>query len=128
MGGSTVSGKAITETAAARQDEALAVVQRLLRERGIQTRRQQRISLGLFAGTEGPALLDRPPPRSWLNWYPPELVVTGSRGWREATVTVGEREGDYLLSLRNGQGQQKVGQAEPEKVAGLITEALRAAR
>ncbi|MEU0521572.1 hypothetical protein [Streptosporangium sp. NPDC006007] len=43
-------------------------------------------------------------------------------------MTIGERSGAYLLSLRDGPDLQKVRQTEPEKVAGLITGALESAR
>ncbi|GHE38589.1 hypothetical protein GCM10017673_46200 [Streptosporangium violaceochromogenes] len=111
------------------QDKALAVVQRLLREQGIRSRCHHVISLGLSAAREGEAgAVGASGPSFWLERFPPELVVTGPQGWREATVTVGERSGVYLLALRDGPGLQKVRQGEPEKVAGLIAGALGAAQ
>ncbi|MET8340271.1 hypothetical protein [Streptosporangium canum] len=58
--------------------------------------------------------------QSWTRRYPPELTVTGSQGWCDATVTVGPRSGCYLVSLRNGSDLQKVRGEQPEKVVDLI--------
>ncbi|MGW4423812.1 hypothetical protein [Streptosporangium sp. NPDC004631] len=120
-----------------RQDRALTVVQRLLRERGIRSRCHHTISLGLSAVREGGAactdgassvIASASGPSFWLERFPPELAVTGPQGWPEATVTIGVRSGAYLLSLRNGPDLQKVARAEPEKVASLIAGALGVAR
>lgn len=112
----------IDETAAENQDRALAVVQQLLKERGVRARCHHTINLRLLASrVEETNWPDRPVLRSWLERYPPELEVIGPQGWREATVTMGPRSGFYLVSLRAGPGLQKVGREHPEKVADLIT-------
>ncbi|GAA3421296.1 hypothetical protein [Streptosporangium vulgare] len=98
-------------------DEALAVVQRLLAERGIRAHRHHTISLGLFTVPET-TWPDRPPLRSWMNRYPPELAVIGSRG-RDATVTIGACSGCYLVAVR-GSDTETVRCDEPERVLDLI--------
>jgi hypothetical protein len=100
-------------------DKALAVVQRLLTERGIRAHRHHTISLGLFANSAA-AWPDQPPLRSWMERHPPELTVKGPQGWCEATVTMGARSGSYLVSLRNGSDLQAVRSEHPEKVVDLI--------
>lgn len=100
MGDSRATRPRLGEGAVERQDRALAVVQRLLRERGIRSRCYHTISLGLSAVREdkaGSAVASGP--SFWLERFPPELVVTGPQGWREATVTIGDRSSAYLLSL-----------------------------
>ncbi|WP_329428631.1 hypothetical protein OG339_04560 [Streptosporangium sp. NBC_01495] len=107
----------VDETTVQTQDEALAVVQRLLTERGIRAHRHHTISLGLFAAPEVP-LPDRPPLRSWMNRYPPELAVIGSQG-RDATVTIGACSCCYLVAVR-GSDTETVRCEEPERVLDLI--------
>lgn len=127
----------IGEVTANRQDAALIVVQALLRKQGIRARLEHTISLGLSAVHEGGAactggassvVASASGPSFWLERFPPELVVTGPQGWREATVTIGGRSGAYLLSLRDGPDLQKIRQTEPEKAADLIARALGPAR
>ncbi|MFI6800744.1 hypothetical protein [Streptosporangium canum] len=109
----------VDEVTAEKQDKALAVVQRLLRERGIRARCHHTIALGLISDGEAP-WPDPSSMQSWMKRYPPELTVTGSQGWCDATVTVGPRSGYYLVSLRNGSDLQKVRGEYPEKVVDLI--------
>jgi hypothetical protein len=85
----------VDEAAVEIHDKALAVVQRLLTERGIRAHRHHTISLGLFANRAA-AWPDQPPLRSWMERHPPELTVKGPQGWCEATVTMGPRSGSYL--------------------------------
>ncbi|MGW4421160.1 hypothetical protein [Streptosporangium sp. NPDC004631] len=111
----------VDEATAESQDRALAVVQRLLQERGIRARCHHTIGLGLYANRmDGVVWPDRPALRSWTERYPPELIVSGSRGWREATVTVGPRPGCYLVCLRDAPDPRTVGEERPEKVVELI--------
>jgi hypothetical protein len=100
-------------------DKALAVVQRLLTERGIRAHRHHTISLGLFANSAA-AWPDQPPLPSWMERHPPELTVKGPQGWGEATVTMGPRSGSYLVSLRNGSDLQTVRSEHPQRVVKLI--------
>lgn len=118
-----VEDRAVTEAAAERQDRALAVVQRLLKERGIPSRRDHRISLGLFANRVDLVWPDRTVPRSWARRYPPELVVTDSQGRLTATVTIERRSGRYLLALHGGLDSEPVRTHEAGKVVVLITQA-----
>ncbi|MEV0758231.1 hypothetical protein [Streptosporangium sp. NPDC050280] len=114
-------GEVITDAAAESQDRALAVVQRLLTERGIRAHLHTTISLGLYGNhLDLPTWPNRPASRTWLNRHPPELAVLGPQGWRDVTVTVGSRSGCYLVSIRNGPDLQAVGQEQPEKVVDLI--------
>ncbi|MEU3168734.1 hypothetical protein [Streptosporangium sp. NPDC006930] len=113
---------AVDEATVESHDKALAVVQRLLTERGIRAHRHHTISLGLFADSEA-AWPDQPPLRSWMERYPPELTVKGPQGWCVATVTVGARSGSYLVSLRDGAGLQAVRSEHPEQVVALIVAA-----
>ncbi|MEU0518900.1 hypothetical protein [Streptosporangium sp. NPDC006007] len=115
--------RAVTEAVAERQDEALTVVQRLLKERGIRSRRDHRISLGLFANREDLVWPDRTAPRSWMRRYPPELVVTDPQGRCTATVTIERRSDRYLLALRGGPDSEPVRAHEAGKVVALITQA-----
>lgn len=107
----------VDETTVQIQDEALAVVQRLLTERGIRAHRHHTISLGLFTIPET-AWPDRSPLRSWMNRYPPELAVIGSQG-RDATVTIGACSSCYLVSVR-GNATETVRCDEPERVLDLV--------
>ncbi|WP_440073807.1 hypothetical protein [Streptosporangium sp. OZ121] len=109
----------VDEATVESHDRALAVVQRLLIERGIRAHRHHTISLGLFANS-AVAWPDQPPLRSWMERHPPELTVKGPQGWCEATVTMGPRSGCYLVSIRNGADLQTVRQEHPEKVVDLI--------
>ncbi|MEV6863105.1 hypothetical protein AB0M44_19145 [Streptosporangium subroseum] len=102
----------------------MAIVQRLLKERGIRAQCHHMISLGLFAGREDAATWpNRPPLRSWVDRYPPELAVTGPQGWCDATVTMGPRSGCYLVSFRDGPDLQTVRSEHPELVVDLILSA-----
>ncbi|MEV6983844.1 hypothetical protein AB0M95_21655 [Sphaerisporangium sp. NPDC051017] len=116
--------RAVTEAAVEKQDRALAVVQRLLKERGIGSRRDHRISLGLFAHRiDDAAWPDRTIPWSWTRQYPPELVVTDAKGQHTATVTIERRSGRYLLVLHGSHDSEPVRVHEAERVAALITRA-----
>ncbi|WP_449066675.1 hypothetical protein [Planomonospora algeriensis] len=114
----------VDEATAEKQDRALAVVHRLLAERGIRARRHHTISLGLFGDHAGGIWPDRSLRRYWLDRYPPELTVTGPQGGRDATVTMGPRSGCYLVSLRNGPDLETVRSEQPERVADLIATAM----
>ncbi|GAT69113.1 hypothetical protein PS9374_04783 [Planomonospora sphaerica] len=111
----------VDETTAERQDRALAVVQRLLRERGIRARCQHTISLGLFADrAAGHSWPDRPMRRYWVDHFPPELAVLGPQGECDATVTVDSCSG-YLVWLRTASGLQPFRNDDPHLVVNLIT-------
>ncbi|MGW2200192.1 hypothetical protein ACWCSH_48760 [Streptosporangium sp. NPDC001682] len=117
-------GETITDATAESQDEALAVVQRLLTERGIRSHRHNTISLGLYGNhLDLPTWPNRPDSRTWMKRHPPELTVIGPQGWRDVTVTMGPRSGCYLVSIRNGPDLQTVRQGQPEKVVDLIVAA-----
>ncbi|WP_371781670.1 helix-turn-helix domain-containing protein [Streptosporangium subroseum] len=60
----------------------------------------------------------RPYPLGQRARFAPELSVTGSQGWRDATVVVGPRSSSYLVSIRNGPDLLTV--REPEQVAQMI--------
>ncbi|WP_248962023.1 hypothetical protein [Sphaerisporangium perillae] len=115
--------RAVTEATAERQDRVLVVVQRLLKERGIRSRRDHRISLGLFAHRVDAAWPNRTVPRSRTRRYPPELVVTDPQGQRTATVTIERRSGCYLLMLHGGPDSEPVKVREAGRVVALITRA-----
>lgn len=113
--------EAIDEATAESQDRALAVVQRLLQERGIRSRCHHTIGLRLYANrVDGVTWPDQAPLRSWTGRYPPELTVLGSQDRCEATVTVDARSGCYLVSLCDDPGVQAVEPEQPEKVVDLI--------
>lgn len=115
------SAETIDEATADLHDTALAVVQRLLRERGVRARCHHRIGLGLYANRmDGVVWPDRSPLRSWMERHPPELVVIGSRGLRVVTVTVGARSGCYLVALHDGSDLQAVRREWPERVVELV--------
>lgn len=115
--------KTVTETTAEKQDRALAAVQRLLKQVGIRSRRDHKISLGLFTHRVNPAWPDSADLRSWTRRYPPELVVTDSQGKLTATVTIERRSGAYLLVLHGTHDREPVRAHEAEKAAVLITSA-----
>ncbi|MEU4535709.1 hypothetical protein AB0G15_12690 [Streptosporangium sp. NPDC023825] len=115
---------AVDEATVESHDKALAVVQRLLTERGIRAHRHHTISLGLFANSAA-AWPDQPPLRSWMERHPPELTVKGSHGCRVATVTMGVRSGSYLVSLCDDSGPRAVRSEHPEQVVALILAARR---
>lgn len=121
MGNSKAVPLPVDEATAENQDRALAVVQRLLQERGIRARCHHTIGLGLYANRmDGVVWPDRPALRSWLERYPPELIVTDPRGREEATVTIGPRSGCYLVCLRDDPEPRTVGEERPEGVVELI--------
>ncbi|MBB2913163.1 hypothetical protein FHS43_004461 [Streptosporangium becharense] len=114
---------AVDETAVWMHDGALAVVQRLLNERGIRAWLQHTLKLELRADREADyAWPDAPPLRIHLERYAPELVVTGAAGAREATIVVGPDAAFYLVLLRCG-SLHTVESQHPEQVADLITAA-----
>ncbi|MER6173061.1 hypothetical protein [Streptosporangium sp. NPDC001681] len=110
----------IDEATANRHDRALAVVQRLLVERGIRAHRHHTISLGFADRTDAPTWPGLSAPRSWTKRHPPELVVIDSQGRRDATVTIGPRSGCYLVSVRDGPDLQAFRQEQPQNVVHLI--------
>ncbi|MDP9864771.1 MULTISPECIES: hypothetical protein [Streptosporangium] len=118
------SPKAIDEATAESQDKALAVVQRLLKERGIRARCHHTISLGLFANRADEVTWPNRPLRCWLDRHPPELAVIGSQGGYDVTVTMGPRSGSYLVSRRTDPEPQVVRREHPEKVVDLIAESM----
>ncbi|WP_329087348.1 hypothetical protein [Streptosporangium sp. NBC_01469] len=117
----------VDEATAERHDRALAVVQRLLIERGIRAHRHHPISLGVFAAQPGaptqpgaPARTGGPAFRSRADRHPPELAVI-AQGRRAATVTIGPRSGCYLVSVRRGgPNLHAVGREQPHRVVELI--------
>ncbi|GAA4196832.1 hypothetical protein GCM10022252_44780 [Streptosporangium oxazolinicum] len=135
----------VDEATAQRHDRALAVVQRLLIERGIRAHRHHPISLGVFATQPGapaqpgvtaqpgapaqsdastqpgaPARPGGPVFRSRADRHPPELAVI-AQGRRAATVTIGPRSGCYLVSVRRGgPNLHAVGRERPHRVVELI--------
>lgn len=107
----------VTEEHAENQERALAVVQRLLQERGVRAHRHSTIILELsVTGRQWPD----PPVQSSVERQPPELAVIGPQGWRDATVTVGQRSGSYMVSVRGGPALQTVRSEHPEQVVDLI--------
>ncbi|WP_371785311.1 hypothetical protein [Streptosporangium subroseum] len=103
----------VTEKTAERHDLALAVVQRMLRVRGVRSYVAHTIDLKL--STDG-----RPIPLGRLQRHVPELVVHGNAGWVVAAASVGPRSGSYLVSVRDGRDLATVPSENPEKVANLI--------
>lgn len=100
----------VTDATAERHDRALAVVQRLLRDRRVRAYAVHTISLKLSGD-------GRPFPRGEHKRYVPELVAYSDAGRMVATVAVGPRTGCYLVS-RNGIGLQPV--RGPQQVVDLI--------
>ncbi|AWS47190.1 hypothetical protein [Streptosporangium sp. 'caverna'] len=103
----------VTDATAEQHDKALAVVQRLLKARGVRAYAAHTIGLRLL-GTGGLH------PLGESRRYAPELIVHSGAGWVFATVTVGARSGCYLVSLWNGFDLRTVKREHPEKVADLI--------
>ncbi|MEU4836571.1 hypothetical protein [Streptosporangium sp. NPDC023615] len=110
---------AVDEATAETQDRALAVVQRLLQQRGIRAHRHNTVSLELIADREIP-WPDQISVSSVIERRPPELAVISSRGRRDITVTVGQRSGCYLVSVPGGIGLEVVRRGQPERVVDLI--------
>ncbi|MFF3441538.1 hypothetical protein [Streptosporangium sp. NPDC002721] len=110
----------VDEATMARHDRALAVVQRLLIERGIRAHRHHTINLGIFTTRPGaPSGPGRPGFRSRTDRHPPELTVI-AQGRRAATVTIGPRSGCYLVSVRSGLNLHAVRREQPHMVVELI--------
>ncbi|MEV6158666.1 hypothetical protein AB0L53_50905 [Nonomuraea sp. NPDC052129] len=124
MGNSRTTPIPVDDTTAESQDRALAVIQRLLTERGIRVRRHHTISLGLFTNRTDEATWLNRPLRSWLHRYPPELAVVGPQGRFDVTVAMGPRSGSYLVSLPSDPEPQIVKSECPEKVVDLIVEIM----
>jgi hypothetical protein len=103
----------VTDATAERRDKALAVVQRLLKTRGVRSYVVHTVELKLFGD-------GRPYPLGHRNRHAPELTVHNSAGRVAATVITGPRSGCYLVSLRNGAELQAVRREQPEKAANLI--------
>lgn len=111
----------IDEKTAETQDKALAVLQQLLKERGVRSRCHQVISLGLFANRQdATSWPDKPPVRSWLSRCPPELVVIDPAGRGDVTVTMGARAECYSVCPHNAPAPQAVSRKQPEKAVELI--------
>ncbi|MEU4232084.1 hypothetical protein AB0F17_47995 [Nonomuraea sp. NPDC026600] len=124
MGNSRTTPIPVDDATAESQDRALAVIQRLLEERGIRVRHHHTISLGLFTNrTDETTWLNRPL-QSWLHRYPPELAIIGPRGGCAITVTMGPRSGSYLVSLPSDPEPQIVRSEFPERVVDLIAESM----
>ncbi len=116
----TESRATVDEATAERHDRALAVVQRLLIERGIRAHRHHTMSLGFFAARPGaPAWPGRAGLGSRTDRRPPELAVI-AQGRRAATVTIGPRSGCYLVSVRDGPNLYAVRREQPHRVVELI--------
>ncbi|MEU8377611.1 hypothetical protein [Streptosporangium sp. NPDC048865] len=110
----------VDEATAARHDRALAVVQRLLIERGIRAHRHHTINLGFFAARPGaPGRPARPGLHPRTDRHPPALTVM-AQGRRAATVTIGPRSGCYLVSVRSGPNLHAVRREQPHRVVELI--------
>ncbi|WP_433366886.1 hypothetical protein [Streptosporangium sp. CA-115845] len=103
---------ALVDAKAEQHDKALAIVQQLLKARGIRSYAVHTIGLKLTGDDGRPIPLEKP------KRHVPELVVHNDVGWVDATVTIGPRSGCYLVSLRNGPGLETV--REPRQVADLI--------
>ncbi|MEV6859513.1 hypothetical protein AB0M44_00705 [Streptosporangium subroseum] len=103
----------VTDKTAERHDLALAVVQQLLRVRGVRSFAAHTIDLKL--SVDG-----RPIPLGKPQRHAPELVVHSAAGWVVATVTMGPRSGSYLVSMRDGGNIETVPAENPEKVASLM--------
>lgn len=114
---------AVDEATVELHDKALAVVQRLLIERGIRAHRHHTISLGLFANSAA-AWPDQPPLRSWMERHPPELAVIGPQGGCSVTVTMGPLPGSYLVTRHSNPNPQIIRIERPEKVVDLIAESM----
>jgi hypothetical protein len=115
------SDEVITEATAESQDRALAIVQRLLTERGIRAHLHHTISLRLHGShVHHPTWRDRPDSRTWMERHPPELTVIGPQGRCDGTVTIGSRSGSYLVSSRNEPALQTVRREHPERAVDLI--------
>lgn len=114
----------LDETTTESQDKALAVVQRLLKTRGVRAQYHQTISMALFANR--PDVLYRPhkpPLQQWLTWHPPELVVRDASGRRAVTVTMGAHADCYMICLHMPPTSQTVSRQRAEKVVELILSA-----
>ena len=122
MGNSRTTPIPVDDATAESQDRALAVIQRLLEERGIRVRRHHTISLGLFTNRTDETTWPNRPLRSWLYRYPPELAVIGPLGCCDITVTMGPRSGSYLVSLPSDPEPRIVRSGCPEEVVDLIAE------
>ncbi|GAA4188332.1 hypothetical protein GCM10022252_23420 [Streptosporangium oxazolinicum] len=101
----------ISEAREEKYNDALADVQRLLRDYGVRSCAIRTFGLRLSDKRGRPIQLGE------TKRYVPELVVHGAAG-RVATVTMGPRSGCYLVSLREDPDPQAV--REPRQVADLI--------
>ncbi|MEV6866976.1 hypothetical protein AB0M44_39040 [Streptosporangium subroseum] len=101
----------VSDARAEEHDRALAVVQRLLKDRGVRSFTVHTYGLKLFGDA-------RPLSRGGLRRLAPELVVHRHAGWTVATVSVGSRSGSYLVSISNDPDLRTV--REPQQVADLI--------
>jgi hypothetical protein len=106
-----------SDKTADKHDRALAVVQRVLKARGVRSYVIHLHSLSLFGD-------GRPFPLGKRRRYTPELVIHGDTGWVIAAVTMGSRSGCYMVSMPRGSGVETVPSERPERVANLVLAAL----
>lgn len=107
---------AVTDATAENHDRALAVVQKLLKAKGVHSYAVHTIGLKLSEG-------GKPWPLGQRTRYAPELVACDEGGRAVASVTIGPRPGGYLVSLPNVPGLRNIRRERPEKVAQLILSA-----
>lgn len=111
--------QAITQKAAAAQNEALDQVLKHLTIAGINARlikrRADRCSITLYSTGEN-------------LWHPPEMTIYADAGWKVATISIGERSGSYLVEppvvgpddRPSGKRIEVVLAAMPDRVACLV--------
>ncbi|MEU3165478.1 hypothetical protein [Streptosporangium sp. NPDC006930] len=117
-GETEAQGTPTTDATAERHDKALAVVQRLLREKGVRSYSVHAVTLKL--GESG----DRWPLGQQTR-RTPHLVAHDLDGREVAKVTVGSRSGCYLVSLPPVELMpQLVNADQPHAVVDLILAAL----
>jgi hypothetical protein len=102
-------------------DKMLAVVQRLVKPHGLRTVCVRRIGMRL----RGDGM---PWPKASITHHAPDLTVYDDAGWVIATVTIGPRAGQYLVSLPTMDvGCQIVNADQPHAVVDMIRAARKAA-
>lgn len=108
----------ITESTAEQHDLALAVVQRLLKARGVRTRCLHRINLKLFGD-------GRPFPLGERRRYVPELVVHDGTGRADAVVSMDRQSGRYLVSRPSAGAERRAVDADqPQAVVDMVLTVL----
>ncbi|MGW4424708.1 hypothetical protein [Streptosporangium sp. NPDC004631] len=108
----------VTELTAEQHDRALAVVQRLLKARGVRARCHHRIGLKLF-GDGRPFLLGE------RRQYLPELVVYSGAGRKSAVISMDRQSSHYLISHPTfGVERRTVNADQPQAVVEVILATL----